>query len=153
MDQNDDVADLTRTWLPVLFRALVLWQLFWPAFSKFLVYDQRVVDFTHHGVANPGVWVPIVGFFEVLTILGVGLGILPRLAAVPGIIIMVIAITLVGPEFANIAVLVGCLGVLALGAGPLAVWPHDEGWLRRLRSPSAPGNGATSPRRPWSADD
>ncbi len=65
---------LVRQYLPWSFRALVLWQLAWPAFSKFVAYDMRVQDFMHHGVANPEVMVPIVGFLKRSRQLGCSLG-------------------------------------------------------------------------------
>jgi uncharacterized membrane protein YphA (DoxX/SURF4 family) len=123
-----------RRYLPWLFRALVLWQLTWPAFSKFVVYDMRVENFMQHGVANPEILVPIVGFFESLTTLGVLVGWAGRLVALPTVVIMLVAIYLTGLSDGNMIVLLGCLGVIFLGTGPLSVWdPEPKMLWRRFR--------------------
>ena len=123
---------LVRQYLPWSFRALVLWQLAWPAFSKFVAYDMRVQDFVHHGVANPEIMVPIVGFFETLTTVGLLVGFAGRLVVLPTIIIMLVAIYLTGVSGVNSMVLIGFIGVMLLGTGPLSLWNPEPKTLWRV---------------------
>ena len=131
---------MLRRYLAWLFRALVIWQLAWPAFSKFVAYDMRVQDFMHHGVAHPEILVPIVGFFEALTTLGVLVGFAGRLVALPTVVIMLAAIYLTGFSDGNALVLIGCIGVILLGTGPLSLWDPEAkalwgGLHRKLKYP------------------
>ncbi len=131
---------MLRHYLPWLFRALVIWQLAWPALSKVVAYDMRVQDFIHHGVANPEIMVPIVGFFEMLTTLGMLVGFAGRLVALPTVVIMLVAIYLTGLSDGNIMVLIGCIGVMILGTGPLSLWNPEPKTLWRMlrRQPKYP---------------
>ncbi len=133
-------AVMLRHYLPWLFRALVIWQLAWPAFSKFVAYDMRVQDFIHHGVTHPEMMVPVVGFFETLTTLGLLVGFAGRLVALPTVEIMLVAIYLTGFSDGNILVLIGCMGVILLGTGPLSLWNPEPKtlWCLLHRKPRYP---------------
>ena len=136
---------MLRHYLPWLFRALVIWQLAWPAVSKLVAYDMRVQDFIDHGVAHPAMMVPIVGVFETLTTLGLLVGFAGRLVALPTVVIMLVAIYLTEVSEENIMVLIGCVGVMLLGTGPLSLWnPEPNRLWRGLRRPpkDTPGRSA-----------
>lgn len=112
-----------RSWLPLVFRALVVWQLAWPALSKFVLYRSRVEHFQHdYGIPFPEVMVLVVGFFETLMVLAALFGFAGRLAAVPLIVIMLVAFLTAGPNEGSMLVLIGSLGILLLGTGRLSLW-------------------------------
>ncbi len=122
-----------RIWLLAL-RSIVLWQLTWPAASKFLIYEERVRDFEHHGVPNPEVWVAIVGTFEIIAVIAIALGIAARLACLPMLPIMAVAIATAGLESGNAMVLIGCLGIVLFGSGALSLWQPEDHGLAQLKS-------------------
>ncbi len=121
---------LIWAWLPLLFRALVVWQLAWPALSKFVEYESRVEHFRHdYGIPEPAVLVPIVGFFELITVVAMVLGAAARLAAIPAVVIMLVAMATAGPSGGNLLVLIGSLAIIVLGSGRLSLWRPEEQWL------------------------
>ncbi len=119
-------------WLPLVFRALVLWQLTWPALSKFVIYGSRVEHFRHdYGIPFPEVMVPVVGTFETAMSVAALFGIAGRLAAVPMMAIMPVAMTTGGVNEGNIMVFIGSVGILLWGTGPLSLWDPEWSFLRR----------------------
>lgn len=117
------LVDVLRRWLPLMFRALVVWQLAWPALSKFAIYGSRVEHFRHdYGIPFPETMVPVVGAFELTMVVAALLGIGGRLAAVPMLVIMPVAMATGGVNGGNVMVLVGSVGILLLGTGPLSLW-------------------------------
>lgn len=121
-----NVAALTRG-LPLVFRFLVVWQLAWPALSKFVLYGSRVEHFRHdYGIPFPELMVPVVGGFETAMVVAALLGAAGRFAAVPVVVIMLVAFATAGPDEANAMVFAGSIGILLLGTGPLSLW--DPGW-------------------------
>ncbi len=116
---------------PLALRALVVWQLAWPASSKFVDYSSRVRDFEDHGIPNPEAWVLIVGSFEVVALISAVTGAAPRIAMLPMIPIMIVAIGTAGLESGNAMVLAGCLGIVLFGSGPFSLWNKETQWLRR----------------------
>ncbi len=122
--------DFIQAWLPVSFRALVVWQLAWPALSKFVEYGSRVEHFRHdYGIPEPEVLVPIVGLFETAAVIAIVLGAAARLAVIPVVVIMVVAIATAGPSGGNLMVLIGSLAILVLGSGRWSLWRPEERWL------------------------
>jgi uncharacterized membrane protein YphA (DoxX/SURF4 family) len=91
--------DVLRRWTPLVFRAMVVWQLTWPALSKFVLYDSRVEHFRHdYGIPFPEVMVPVVGTFETTMVIAALSGLAGRLATIPVIAIMLNAITTGGTQ-------------------------------------------------------
>lgn len=115
-----------------MFRALVLWQLTWPALSKFVIYGSRVEHFRHdYGIPFPEVLVPVVGTFETAMVIAALFGIAGRLAAVPMMAIMPVAMTTGGVNEGNIMVFIGSVGILLWGTGPLSLWDPEWSFPRR----------------------
>jgi uncharacterized membrane protein YphA (DoxX/SURF4 family) len=113
-------------WLPLVFRFLVVWQLAWPALSKFVTYGSRVEHFRHdYGIPFPEGMVPVVGTFEMAMVIAALFGLAGRLAAVPMLIIMPVAMATGGINAGNVMVLVGIVGILLLGTGPLSLWEPE----------------------------
>lgn len=97
-----------------------------PALSKVITYGSSVSFFDAIGMPAPAVMVIIAGLIEVgaVALLLVGVG--ERLAAVSLIPVMVVAILYVGPDWKNLSVLVGAVGILVLETDFDAVWhPAD----------------------------
>ena len=110
-------------WLPLTLRFLVVWQLAWPALSKFVLYGSRVEHFRHdYGIPLPEVMVATVGTFEMAMVVAALLGVAGRLAAVPMLVIMPVAMVAGGLNEANALVLFASVGILLLGTGPLSLW-------------------------------
>jgi hypothetical protein len=66
-------------WLPLVFRFLVVWQLAWPALSKFVLYGSRVRHFRHdYAMPFPEVMVPVVGTFEMAMVIAALFGLAGR---------------------------------------------------------------------------
>ncbi len=126
------MRNVIQEWLPLPFRALVVSQLAWPALSKFVEYESRVAHFRHdYGIPEPAVLVPIVGAFELVALVAIGLGAAARLAAVPVVVIMLVAMATAGPSGGNLMVLIGCLAIIVLGSGRWSLW-HPEGRWRAV---------------------
>ena len=119
-------VDVVWRWLPLVFRFLVVWQLAWPALSKFVIYGSRVEHFRHdYGIPLPGVMVPVVGTFEMAMVVAALFGLAGRLAAVPMLVIMPVAMATGGINEGNIMVLIGSVGILLVGTGPLSLWEPE----------------------------
>jgi uncharacterized membrane protein YphA (DoxX/SURF4 family) len=116
-------VDVVWRWVPLVFRSLVLWQLTWPALSKFVIYGSRVEHFRHdYDIPFPELMVAVVGTFEMAMVVAALFGLAGRLAAVPMLVIMPVAMATGGINEGNIMVLVGSVGILLLGTGPLSLW-------------------------------
>lgn len=113
-------------WLPLVFRFLVVWQLAWPALSKIVIYGSRVEHFRHdYGIPFSKVMVPVVGTFEMAMVIAALFGLAGRLAAVPMLVIMPVAMATGGINAGNVVVLVGVVAILLLGTGPLSLWEPE----------------------------
>jgi putative oxidoreductase len=122
-----DTRDVINKYLPVLLRAIVVVALALPAFAKFFAYGEQVEAFAGWGLPAPEVMVPVVGVFEVAGLLAVLLGAAARIAALPLIVIMVVALAAAGITVPALAVLLGSLGIAALGSGAFSLWtPEDQ---------------------------
>lgn len=114
------------TWLPLVFRVLVVSQLAVPALSKFVNPAGEVRFFSGPGLPSPELLVPLVGAFEVAALVAVLLGAAGRLASPPLVVIMLVAVLAADPNAANMGVLIGSLGVTLLGTGPYSLWTPED---------------------------
>lgn len=121
-----NTRDIVNEYLPVLLRVIVVVALALPAFAKFFAYGEQVEMFTEWGVPAPAVMVPVVGVFEVAGLLAVLLGAAARIAALPLIVIMVVALAAAGVTVPALAVLLGSLGIAALGSGAFSLWKPED---------------------------
>lgn len=137
-------VSVLRRWLPLVFRLLVVWQLTWPALSKFVLYGSRVEHFRHdYGIYFPEVMVPVVGIFETVMVIACVFGIAGRFAAVPMMAIMPVAILTGGLNEGNIMVLTGSVGILLLGTGPLSLWDLRWSSLSKMAGSLLASNRST----------
>ena len=113
--------------LPVVLRAVVALAVAAPATAKFLDYQGQVDFFVSLGIPQPELTVLLVGLVEVAALVMLVLGIAGRVAAAALVVVMVVAIVTAGANPLNVVVLLGSLGIVALGTGPYSLWqPEDE---------------------------
>ena len=93
-----------------------------PALSKVVTYGKSVAFFDAIGIPAPSLMVVVAGLVEVgaIALLLVGIG--ERLAAVSLIPVMLVAILYVGPDWKNLSVLVGAMGILVWETDFDSVW-------------------------------
>lgn len=152
----------------LLIRLIVGWVFLASGLIKFLYPNQGVGRFTKLGIPAPDILAPFVGVVEIVAGTLCVLGLLTRLAALPLIADMVVAITtsklplLTGPgpepvsaapqtgfwAFAyqarlDMTLLLAACFLLIVGAG---AWSVDA-WLARRRQVQAPEQGVIAPAR------
>jgi len=117
-----------REWLPVGLRSVVALVVAPAGALKYLDYGSEVAAFASYGVPATELVVPAVAVVELVAAIAIALGIAPRIAALALIPVMVAAMVLYAVVPSNSVVLLGCVGILALGPGKFAVWdPESEG--------------------------
>ena len=120
------------SWLPPLFARLVVgWVFMWSGWAKLNNLPQMIENFTEWGIPLPHIMTPFVSGVEFIGGLLLLLGLFTRIAAVPLVIIMIVAIisakydqidsleTLLGFEEVAYMALFGWLAVA--GPGPLSL--------------------------------
>lgn len=125
-----------RGWLPVGLRLVVALVVAPAGALKFLDYGSEVAAFASYGVPVAEWVVPVVGVVELVAAVAIALGVAPRVAALALVPVMVVAMALSAVVPSNAVVLLGCVGVVALGPGKFTVWEFgSEGGdgLGRLR--------------------
>jgi putative oxidoreductase len=116
-----------RRYLPLVLRAVVALVVAAPATGKFLDYQGQVAFFASLGLPAPELTVILVGAVEVAALVMLVLGIAGRVAAAALVVVMLVAISTAGANPLNVVVLLGSLGVVALGTGPYSLWqPEDD---------------------------
>lgn len=89
-----------------------------PAFSKVLTYESSVSLFSSLGIPFPALMVLVAGVVEVVAVSLLLVGVGYRVAALALIPVMLVAIVYAGPDWKNLAVLLGALSILALTVRP-----------------------------------
>ncbi|WP_327053587.1 DoxX family protein [Halomicrococcus gelatinilyticus] len=113
--------------LPLVLRAVVAIVVATPATGKFLDYRGQVDFFASLGLPAPELTVVLVGAVEVAALVMLVLGFAGRVAAAALAVVMVVAIATAGVNPLNVVVLLGSLGIVALGTGPYSLWqPEDD---------------------------
>lgn len=101
-------------WLQLGLRFGVAWLVVGPAVSKFLTHGRSVAFFAGLGIPAPTAMVLLAGVVEVAAVALLVLGVGDDLAALALLPVMLVAMLYVGPDWKNLAVLGGCLALLAL---------------------------------------
>ncbi|WP_396613914.1 DoxX family protein (plasmid) [Haloferax sp. S1W] len=128
----DDVASIRQSvpeWVHIGLRLVLVALVAKPALSKVVTYGSSVSFFDAIGMPAPAVMVIIAGFIEVGVVALLLVGIRERLAAVSLIPVMLVAILYVGPDWKNLSVLLGAVGLVVLETDFDAIWHLIE---RRL---------------------
>jgi uncharacterized membrane protein YphA (DoxX/SURF4 family) len=121
-----------REWLPVGLRLVVAVVVGPAGVLKFLDYGSEVAAFTSYGVPAAEWVVPVVGVVELVAAAAIALGVACRFAALALVPVMVAAMALYAVVPSNAVALVGCVGVVALGAGKFAVWVPERNVANRV---------------------
>lgn len=101
-------------WLQLGLRLGVAWLVVGPAVGKFLTHGRSVEFFASLGIPAPTAMVLLAGVVEVAAVGMLVLGVGDDLAALALLPVMGVAILYAGPDWKNLAVLGGCLALLAL---------------------------------------
>lgn len=120
------------SWLPIPLRIIVVLLLAPSALFKFVDYSASVEGFVGLGIPASEIMVLAVGAFETIAVVALSLGVAGRLACVPVVAIMVVAMTTAGFAPSNMAVLVGALGLILLGTGACSLWRPEDRLVRSI---------------------
>lgn len=116
----------------VVFRAVAALLLAPSAVLKLVDHGARAAFFAELGVPAPAVTVVLVAVVELVAAVLLATGVQARAGAVAAIPVMLVAMGLVGVVATNAAVLVACVGVVALGPGPYALRDGETDVVERL---------------------
>lgn len=120
------------SWLPIPLRVIVVLLLAPSALFKFVDYPTSVEGFAGIGIPAAEIIVLVVAAFEAIAVVALSLGVAGRIACVPVLVIMVVAMTTAGVAPSNVAVLVGTLGLILLGTGAYSLWKPEDRLLRSI---------------------
>ncbi|SER18143.1 DoxX family protein [Natrinema salaciae] len=112
------IGQRTPEWIPLLVRLVLVALVAKPAASKFVTYDSSVAFFDAYGVPAPAATVIVAGLVEVAAVLSLLSGIGVRIAALALLPVMIVAILYVGPDWKNLAVVLGSVTILLVATGP-----------------------------------
>ena len=133
------------TWLPPLVARIVVgWIFLWSGWGKFMVLPQMIENFRGWGIPYPELLTPFVASVEFLGGILLLVGLLTRIAAVPLMIIMVVAvISAKGADVDSLETLLGFeeasyfamfLWLAIAGPGPISIDHFLQPRDRRDRS-------------------
>lgn len=127
VDRIESIRQSVPEWVHIGLRLMLVVLVAKPALSKVVTYGSSVSFFDVIGMPAPVVMVILAGLIEVgaVALLLVGVG--ERLAAVVLIPVMLVAILYAGPDWKNLSVLLGPMGLLVLETDFDAIWrPVDR---------------------------
>ncbi|WP_306061506.1 DoxX family protein [Natronococcus wangiae] len=122
VDRIESVRQSVPEWVHTGLRLILVALVAKPALSKVVTYGSSVSFFNAIGMPAPAVMVIIAGLIEVGAVVLLLVGVGERLAAVSLIPVMLVAILYVGPDWKNLSVLLGAVGLLVLETNFDAVW-------------------------------
>jgi uncharacterized membrane protein YphA (DoxX/SURF4 family) len=122
VDRIESIGRSVPEWGHVVLRLVLVALVANPALSKVVTYGDPVSFFDAIGMPAPTVMVVVAGLIEVGAVVLFLAGVRERLAAVSLIPVMPVAILYVGPDWKNLGVLLGAMGLLALGTDFDAIW-------------------------------
>ncbi|MDS0296687.1 DoxX family protein [Halogeometricum luteum] len=127
VDRIESVRQSVPEWVHTGLRLVLIALVAKPALSKVVTYGSSVSFFEAIGISAPAAMVIVSGLIEVGAVVLLFIGIGERLAAVSLIPVMLVAILYVGPDWKNLSVLFGAMGLLVLVTDFDAVWhPIDR---------------------------
>ena len=114
LDRLQSIQQFVPEWVHFGLRLVLVALVAKPALSKVMTYDSSIAFFDAIGMPAPTVMVLLAGFLEIGAVVLLLIGVGKRLAAVSLILVMLVAILYVGPDWKNLSVLVGAVGILVL---------------------------------------
>ncbi|RBI60287.1 DoxX family protein [halophilic archaeon] len=114
IDRIESIRQSVPEWVHFGLRLVLVALVAKPALSKVVTYGGSVSFFDTIGMPAPAAMVIVAGLIEVGAVALLLIGISERLAAVSLIPVMLVAILYVGPDWKNLSVLLGAMGILVL---------------------------------------
>lgn len=114
VDRIESIRQSVPEWVHIGLRFVLVALVAKPALSKVVTYGGSVSFFDAIGMPAPAVMVIVAGLIEVGAVVFLLVGVGERLAAVSLIPVMLVAILYVGPDWKNLSVLLGAMGLLVL---------------------------------------
>lgn len=122
VDRIESIRQSVPEWVHIGLRLVLVALVAKPALSKVVTYGGSVSFFDAIGMPAPAVMVIVAGLIEVGAVVFLLVGVGERLAAVSLIPVMLVAILYVGPDWKNLSVLLGAMGLLVLVTDFDAIW-------------------------------
>lgn len=122
VDRIESVRQSVPEWIHIVLRFVLVALVAKPALSKVVTYGSSVSFFDAIGIPAPAVMVIVAGVVEVGAVALLLIGVGERLAAVSLIPVVLVAILYVGPDWKNLSVLLGAMGLLVLETDFDAIW-------------------------------
>ncbi|WP_254532909.1 DoxX family protein [Natrinema gelatinilyticum] len=122
VDRIESVRQSVPEWIHIVLRFVLVVLVAKPASSKVVTYGSSVSFFDAIGIPAPAVMIIVAGVIEVGAVALLLIGVEERLAAVSLIPVMLVAILYVGPDWKNLSVLLGAMGLLVLETDFDAIW-------------------------------
>ncbi|WP_058827165.1 DoxX family protein [Haloferax sp. Q22] len=122
VDRIESVRQSVPEWVHTGLRLVLVALVAKPALSKVVTYGSSVSFFDAIGMPAPALMVVVAGFIEVAAVVLLLVGIGERVAAVSLVPVMLVAILYVGPDWKNLGVLFGAMGLLVLVTDFDAIW-------------------------------
>lgn len=122
VDRIESIRQSVPEWVHIGLRLVLVALVAKPALSKVVTYGGSVSFFDAIGMPAPAVMVIVAGLIEVGAVVFLLVGVGERLAAVSLIPVMLVAILYVGPDWKNLSVLFGAMGLLVLVTDFDAIW-------------------------------
>lgn len=122
VDRIESIRQSVPEWVHIGLRFVLVALVAKPALSKVVTYGGSVSFFDAIGMPAPAVMVIVAGLIEVGAVVFLLVGVGERLAAVSLIPVMLVAILYVGPDWKNLSVLLGAMGLLVLVTDFDAIW-------------------------------
>ena len=114
LDRVQRMRQSVPEWVDIGLRLVLVAIVAKPALSKVVTYGSSVSFFDAIGMPAPAVMVVVAGFIELGAIALLLVGVRERLAAASLIPVMLVAMLYVGPDWKNLSVLAGAVGLLVL---------------------------------------
>lgn len=127
VDRIESIRQSVPEWVHIGLRLVLVALVAKPALSKVVTFGSSVSFFDAIGMPAPALMVIVAGFIEVGAVVLLLVGVGERLAAASLVPVMLVAILYVGPDWKNLSVLLGAMGLLVLVTDFDTIWhPVDH---------------------------
>lgn len=127
VDRIELIRQSIPEWVHIGLRLVLVALVAKPALSKVVTFGSSVSFFSAIGIPAPALMVIVAGFIEVGAVVLLLVGVGERLAAASLVPVMLVAILYVGPDWKNLSVLLGAMGLLVLVTDFDTIWhPVDR---------------------------
>jgi CDP-diacylglycerol---glycerol-3-phosphate 3-phosphatidyltransferase len=113
-------------WAPVLLRLAILFLSAGPISQRFLNYSEQVAFYNAHGMPSAMVGVLILAILEVAVVSLLLLGVIGRVTAVVGLLVLGVNQIFAGLTTSQILLLIGYTAILFTGTGVFSMWTPEN---------------------------